>query len=52
MNNEKFYSLPLKDALRRLHKDLKDVFGGYTVSETARTLHIQRVPLPLISEKR
>lgn len=42
---KEFDSLPLKEALRRLPKDLKDViilrfFGGYTVSETARTLHI------------
>ena len=40
-----FDSLPLKEALRRLPKDLKDViilrfFGGYTVAETAQTLHI------------
>lgn len=37
--------LPLKEALGRLPKDLKDVvilrfFAGYTVSETARALHI------------
>ena len=42
---KEFDSLPLKEALRRLPKDLKDViilrfFGGYTVAETARTLHI------------
>lgn len=42
---EEFDSLPLKEALRRLPKDLKDViilrfFGGYTVAETAQTLHI------------
>ena len=43
--SEEFDSLPLKEALRRLPKDLKDViilrfFGGYTVAETAQTLHI------------
>ncbi len=42
---ETFDTLPLKEALERLPKDLKDViilrfFGGYTVSETAQTLHI------------
>ena len=42
---EEFDALPLKEALRRLPKDLKDViilrfFGGYTVAETAQTLHI------------
>lgn len=42
---EEFDALPLKEALRRLPKDLKDViilrfFAGYTVSETARTLNI------------
>ncbi len=42
---KEFDSLPLKEALRRLPKDLKDVivlrfFGRYTVAETARTLHI------------
>jgi len=42
---EEFDSLPLKEALRRLPKDLKDViilrfFAGYTVAETARTLNI------------
>ncbi len=42
---EDFDSLPLKEALKRLPKDLKDViilrfFGGYTVAETAQTLHI------------
>ena len=42
---EEFDSLPLKEALRRLPKDLRDVivlrfFTGYTVSETARTLNI------------
>lgn len=42
---EEFNSLPLKEALRRLPKDLKDViilrfFTGYTVSETAYTLNI------------
>ena len=38
-------SLPLKEALRRLPGELKDVivlrfFAGYTVSETAQVLHI------------
>ena len=42
---EEFDALPLKEALRRLPKDLKDVvilrfFAGYTVAETAQTLHI------------
>ena len=42
---EEFDSLPLKEALRRLPKDLKDViilrfFAGYTISETAQTLNI------------
>lgn len=42
---EDFDSLPLKEALRRLPKELKDVvilrfFTGYTVSETAQTLNI------------
>ncbi len=42
---ETFDALPLKEALERLPKDLKDViilrfFGGYTVAETAQTLHI------------
>ena len=42
---EEFDSLPLKEALRRLPKDLKDViilrfFAGYSVAETAQTLHI------------
>ncbi len=42
---EEFDSLPLKEALRRLPKELKDViilrfFAGYTVAETARTLKI------------
>ena len=45
MKTEEFDSLPLKEALGRLPKDLKDViilrfFGGYTVSETAQTLYI------------
>lgn len=45
MTAEEFDSLPLKEALRKLPKDLKDViilrfFGGYTVSETAQTLYI------------
>ena len=40
-----FDSLPLKEALGRLPKELKDVvilrfFAGYTVAETARTLNI------------
>ena len=40
-----FDALPLKEALRRLPKDLKDVvvlrfFGGYTIAETAKTLQI------------
>ena len=43
--SEEFDSLPLKEALRRLPKDLKDViilrfFGGYTVAETAQPIHI------------
>ena len=42
---EEFDALPLKEALRRLPKDLKDViilrfFAGYTVAETAQILHI------------
>lgn len=42
---EEFDALPLKEALRRLPKGLKDViilrfFAGYTVAETARTLNI------------
>ena len=42
---ETFDSLPLKEAIRRLPKELKDViilrfFGGYTVAETAQALHI------------
>lgn len=42
---EEFDTLPLKEALGRLPKELKDViilrfFGGYTVAETARTLGI------------
>ena len=42
---KEFDSLPLKEALRRLPKDLKYVivlrfFGRYTVAETAMTLHI------------
>lgn len=42
---EQFDSLPLKEALRRLPKELKDViilrfFGGFTVAEAAQTLHI------------
>ena len=40
-----FDSLSLKEALRHLPKELKDViilryFGGYTVAETAQTLNI------------
>ena len=43
--SEAFDALPLKEALRRLPKELKDViilrfFAGYTVAETAQTLHI------------
>lgn len=42
---EEFDSLPLKDALRRLPKELKDVvilrfISEYTVAETARILNI------------
>ena len=42
---EEFDSLPLKEAIRCLPKDLKDViilrfFAGYTVNETAQTLNI------------
>ncbi len=42
---EAFDALPLKEALRRLPKELQDViilrfFGGYSVAETAQTLHI------------
>lgn len=42
---EDFDALPLKEALGRLPKELKDViilrfFGGYTVAETAQTLGI------------
>ena len=42
---EEFDSLPLKEALRRLPKDLKEVvilrfFSGYTVAETAQILNI------------
>lgn len=42
---EEFDSLPLKEALRRLPKELKDVvilrfFAGCTVAETARALNI------------
>lgn len=42
---EEFDSLPLKEALRRLPKELKDVvilrfFTGYSVAETAETLNI------------
>ncbi len=42
---ETFDSLPLKEAIRKLPRELKDViilryFGGYTVAETANALHI------------
>ncbi len=42
---EEYDALPLKEALKRLPRELKEViilrfFGGYTVAETARTLHI------------
>lgn len=42
---ETFDSLPLKEAIRRLPKELKDViilryFGGYTVAEASQALHI------------
>lgn len=42
---EVFDSLPLKEAIRRLPKDLKEVvilryFAGYTLAETALTLEI------------
>lgn len=42
---EEYDSLPLKEALRRLPKNLKDViilrfFAGYTVNETAQALNI------------
>ena len=42
---EEFDSLPLKEALRRLPKELKDViilrfFTGYTVAETAQALKL------------
>ena len=42
---ETFDTLPLKEAIRRLPKDLQDVvilryFGGYTVAETAEILKI------------
>ena len=42
---ENFDALPLKEALRRLPKELKDVivlrfFGGYTVAETAQMLSV------------
>lgn len=44
---EQFDALPLKEALRRLPKDLRDVivlryFTGLTLEETARTLDIPR----------
>lgn len=55
MNNKKFDPLPLKEALHKFPKDLKDVvilrfFGDYTLPETTTTLHIQWVLLPLVSE--
>ena len=42
---ETFDTLPLKEAIRKLPKELKDViilrfFGGYTVTETAEALQI------------
>lgn len=42
---ETFDSLPLKEAIQRLPKELKDViilrfFGGYTVAEASLALHI------------
>ena len=42
---EQFDSLPLKEAIRRLPKDLQDIvilryFSGYTVAETAEILKI------------
>lgn len=45
MAAEAFDALPLKEAVARLPKELKDViilrfFGGYTVAETAQTLQI------------
>lgn len=44
---EQFDALPLKEALRRLPRDLHDVivlryFAGYTLEETARALDIPR----------
>ncbi|MBR2937505.1 MAG: sigma-70 family RNA polymerase sigma factor [Oscillospiraceae bacterium] len=50
---ETFDSLPLKDAIRRLPKELKEViilrfFSGYTVAETAQALHI---PLGTVSTR-
>ena len=44
---EQFDALPLKEALRRLPKDLRDVivlryFTGLTLEETAQTLNIPR----------
>uniref|UniRef100_UPI0040565FDE sigma-70 family RNA polymerase sigma factor n=1 Tax=Acetatifactor sp. TaxID=1872090 RepID=UPI0040565FDE len=43
--NESFDAFPLKEALKRLPKDLKDVvilryFTGYTLAETAEALNI------------
>lgn len=42
---EAFDALPLKEALGKLPKELKDIiilrfFGGYTLAETAQILHI------------
>lgn len=42
---ETFDSLPLKEAIQKLPRELKDViilrfFGGFTVAETAKALHI------------
>jgi len=42
---EEYDTLPLKEALRRLPKELKEViilryFAGYTLAETAEALHI------------
>ena len=42
---EEFDSLPLKEAIRRLPRELREVvilryFAGYTLSETAETLQI------------
>lgn len=42
---EEFDALPLKEAVRKLPKELKEIvilryFAGYTLAETAQTLHI------------